>query len=99
MKERKRVKNIADFNIISRDFSDVEDNAEAFQIIHILAAYAGNNAAAEAKAAGLPRVYIRNYKDLVKVSAAGDEIAISPKVQRLFYVKYNPSIVLHAVRK
>ena len=53
---------------ISHNFSDVEDGADAFRIIRNLAAHAGNNAAAEAKAAGLSRVYIRN-NELIKVSA------------------------------
>jgi hypothetical protein len=84
---------------ISHNFSDVEDNAGAFEIIRELAAHAGNNAAAEAKAAGLSRVYIRNYTDLVKVSAAGDEILVQPRIrQPFFYVKYKPLTVLHAVR-
>lgn len=78
----------------------MEDDINAFRILRNLAAHAGNNAAAEAKAAGLSRVYIRNNKDLVKVSATGDEIMISPKLQQVsFYVKYKPFTVLHAVKK
>ena len=84
---------------ISHNFSDVEDDAHAFDIIRNLAANAGRNAAAEAKAAGLSRAYIRNYKDLVSVSAGGEEILLHPKITRSsFYVKYEPHTILHARR-
>jgi len=84
---------------ISHNFSDVEDNADAFDIIRALAADAGRNAAAEARAAGLSRVYIRNHKDLVRISAAGGEKIIHPKTRRSsYYVKYNPHTVLYALR-
>lgn len=84
---------------ISHNFSDVEDSVEAFEMIRNLSFNAGNNAAAEAKAAGIARVYIRNYKDLIKISPAGDEILIHPKIRKSsFYIKYKPFTVLHAVR-
>lgn len=76
---------------ISHNFSDVEDNKRAFEIIRDLAVHAGNNAAAEAKAAGLSRVYIRNYKDLIRVSATGNEIIINSRIRKSsFYIKYKP---------
>ena len=85
---------------ISHNFSDVEDNSRATRIIRKLAAHAGNNAAAEAKAAGISRVYARNNKELIKVSASGDVIAVVPKVRRSsFYVKYKPSTILRATKK
>ena len=84
---------------ISHNFSDVEDNADAFDIIRVIAADAGRNAAAEARAAGLSRVYIRNHKNLVSISAAGKEKVIHPKTRRSFYyVKYKPHTVLYASR-
>lgn len=85
---------------ISYNFSDIEDNVNGFWIIRELANTAGNNAAAEAKAAGLSRAYIRNYKDLIKINANGEETTISPRIKRSsFYVKYKPSTILHAIRK
>lgn len=85
---------------IAEDFSDIEDHANAFQIIHDLAARAGNNAAAEAKAAGLSRIYIRNYKRLVKVSPSGDEIEIESILKKAsFYIKCEPSTILHAIKR
>ena len=85
---------------ISHNFSDIEDNKEAFELIRSLAVDAGNNAAAEAKARGLARVYIRNEKHLVKIAANGEESEIEPKMQRdFFYIKYAPHTVLHASAK
>lgn len=87
-------------DIVSYNFSDVEDNADAFSIIKDIVAHAGKNAAAEAKAAGLSRVYIRNNKHLVKVSPSGEEITITPKIDKAsYYIYYKPSTVLHAVKK
>lgn len=84
----------------SHNFSDIEDNAEAFSIIRQLAEYAGKNAAAEAKAAGLTRIYIRNNNKLVKVMADGEEVPVSPLIKKAaFYIKYKPSTKLHAVKK
>jgi hypothetical protein len=99
-RNRDRVRDSAGNIIVSSNFSDVEDDVNAFQIIRNLAAHAGNNAAAKAKAAGLSRVYIRNYKDLIKVSVTGEEVFISPRIkQASFYIKYKPSTVLNAVKK
>jgi hypothetical protein len=85
---------------ISYNFSDVEDNKDAFSIISEIVAHAGKNASAEAKAAGLSRVYIRNYKHLVKISPNGDEITLQPKIENSsYYFSYKPSTVLHAVKK
>jgi hypothetical protein len=98
--DRSRVRGIRRSVYVHHSFSEVEDNTDAFRIIRNLAADAGNNAAAEAKAAGLPCVYIRNNKDLYKVFATGAEIQISPKIkQAFFYVKYKPSTILHAVKR
>jgi hypothetical protein len=93
---RKRKRSV----FISYNFSDVEDNVDAFCIIRDIVAHAGKNAAAEAKAAGLSRVYIRNNKRLVKISPNGEEIAIAPKIEKgSYYIYYKPSTVLHAIKK
>ena len=85
--------------LISHDFSDVEDDENAFEIIKNIAATAGRNAAAEAKALGIPRVYEKNNK-LIKISAKGDISPVIPKVKRSsYYVQYKSSTVLHAVKK
>lgn len=85
---------------ISHNFSDIEDNREAFDLIKSLVVDAGNNAAAEAKALGLARVYVRNEKQLVKIAANGEESAVQPKIRRdSFYIKYAPHTILHAVAK
>src|SRR5258706_12318089 len=84
----------------THNFSDIEDNANAFRIIRSLALNAGNNASAEAKAAGVARVYARNNNELVKVLASGEVVLVSPKLKRpSFYIKYNTSTVLNAVKK
>ena len=83
----------------SHNFSDIEDNTRAFQIIGDIATNAGNNAALEAKAAGLSRVYIRNHRDLVKVSPKGEETIMIPKSMRsTFYIKVKPHTVFYAVK-
>ena len=85
---------------ISYNFSDIEDNKKAFELIRNLAVDAGNNAAVEAKARGLARVYIRNEKQLVKIAANGEVSDVEPKVHRAsFYIKYAPHTVLHAIAK
>lgn len=92
--QRKKIPRV----LISRDFSAIEDDADAFRIIRKLAVNAGQNAAAEAKALGLARVYVRDNK-LVKISAKGRATGVSPKIRRAsFYIRYKPSTVLHAVR-
>lgn len=82
-----------------RDFSAIEDDSQAFQIIRRLASNAGNYAAAEARVRGLGTVYVRNNK-LVKVFAKGGSVAVTPKINRVsFYVKYKPATILHAIKK
>ena len=96
--KRKRIGNRSILN--SHNFSDIEDNVNAFRIICNLAAHAGNNASAEAKAAGVARVYARNNNELVKILGSGEVVLISPKLKRAsFYIKYNPFTVLNAVKK
>jgi hypothetical protein len=84
---------------IAKDFSTLEDNVLAFQLIKKLANNAGKYAAAEAKARGLGTVYARG-NGLVKVSAIGEAVSITPALKReSFYVKYKPATILHAVKK
>jgi hypothetical protein len=84
---------------IFRDFSTVEDSAEAFKLIQELANNAGKYAAAEARALGLGTVYVRDNK-LERVFAKGESVAITPRINRAsFYVKYNPATILHAIKK
>jgi hypothetical protein len=85
--------------IICRDFSTVEDSAEAFKLIQELANNAGKYAAAEARALGIGTVYVRDNK-LERVFAKGGSVAITPRINRAsFYVKYNPATILHAIKK
>jgi len=97
--EYKRSKDKSSF-LISRDFSDVEDAENADEIIREIAATAGKNAAAEAKAAGLPLTFIRN-DEIIQVSADGKETTLQPIGSALppFYVKYKPFTVFHARKK
>ena len=83
---------------LSYNFSDVEDRKDAFKTIVSIALRAGTNAATEARAKGISRTYIRNYKQLVKVSAAGAEQVVQPKIKRAaYYIQYKPFTILHAV--
>lgn len=81
------------------NFSEVEDKRDAYTILKRLTAEAGNNAAAEAKALGIARVYVKG-NELIKISADGHISPVESKANRkVFYVKYNSSKVLHAVTK
>lgn len=81
------------------NFSEVEDKLDAYTILKRLTAEAGNNAAAEAKALGLARVYVKG-NELIEISANGEISPVEAKANRkIFYVKYNASKVLHAVTK
>jgi hypothetical protein len=82
---------------VSHNFSDVEDSKKAFEIISSIFIRAGKNAAAEAKAAGLSQIFVRNNQ-LIRVSGDGKETVVktSPDKAKSFYVKYKPSTVLHA---
>ena len=98
----KTVQNVGSYRsvFLSHNFSDIEDNVKAFEIIRNIAAHAGTNAAREAKAAGLSRAYVRNYQNLVKVSSQGEEVALAPKsIRSSFYVKFKPYTIFHAVKK
>lgn len=81
-------------------FSEIEDASNAYNIIQEIVFNAGLNAAAEAKAAGLPLTYASGTRELVKVSPSGERIKISPIIGRSsFYIKYQPSSFFYAVRK
>lgn len=112
MKQRKYIKKAMRFRgrnaftkslgrhaFVSYDFSDVEDNRNAFGIISKLASDAGRNAVAEAKVAGFNRIVIRDNQ-LIRVSADGQGAIIKsiPK-DKAYYVKSTPHKVLHAIKR
>ncbi|NCU05121.1 MAG: hypothetical protein GXC73_14165 [Chitinophagaceae bacterium] len=81
------------------NFSEVEDKADAYSIVKNITVQAGFNAAAEAKALGIERVYVKD-NSLIKISAQGHISPVESKTNRqAFYVKYNTSKVLHAVTR
>jgi len=84
---------------VSRNFSDVEDSTNAFEIISKLTSDAGRNAVAEARAGGFGRIFIRDNQ-LIRISADGLEAIIKsiPK-DKAFYVKSTPHKVLHAIKR
>jgi hypothetical protein len=67
----------------------------AFTIIKSLAAEAGRKAAAEAKDAGLPSIFVRN-NEVICVHANGKEEVLTdrPLIGDKFYARYNPGTVL-----
>ncbi len=79
---------------ISHNFSDVEDKKNAFEIIGKLANDAGMKALAEAKAAGLPRMFVRNNQ-LIKITADGKETSVKPlhTTASGYYVSINEASV------
>lgn len=84
----------------TRDFTAVEDSPMAFDIIRELAAKAGKSAAAEAKAAGLSRIFVRNNQ-IIRLHANGtEEVVLAPLPKgNQFYIQYNAPTVLHAGKK
>lgn len=98
-KHSQKAKSYAE-RVISRDFSVIEDDENSWDIIKDIVAKAGENAAAEAKAAGLPSIYIKNNQ-LIKEDQQGSKIIIRigrPNGKE-FYIPYPPSTVLHARHK
>ena len=88
---------------LTRDFSSVEDAANSLDIIRNIVYRAGRNAAAEAKAAGLPQTFARNNQ-IIRIHQNGDEEVIATAETSLvkstsFYIRYKPSTLLHARKK
>lgn len=79
--------------------SQLEDSPASYQEIRSLANRAGKNAAAEAKARGLSRVYLKDNL-LIKVSQSGTSEILQPRIKReYFYIKYKPETVLHVTSR
>src|SRR5689334_12642449 len=80
--------------LTGKDFSEVEDSPYAFSIIKELAFKAGKNAAAEAKAAGFSRIFVRDNQ-LIRANVNGSEEVIKDSFCKVsnFYVK--PSRLLY----
>lgn len=84
---------------ISYNFSDIEDSPDAFKIIKELGSNAGKSAAAEAKAAKLPRIFARDNQ-IIMIDPNGHEQVVttnSPKGNK-FYISYKPGTKLHATK-
>lgn len=82
------------------DFSKVEDSTNAFEIISEIADLAGHSALAEAKAAGVPRVFVRNNEIIRLLPDGTEEIMKDPHSrQTKFYYHYKPATILHALKK
>lgn len=89
--------------ILTRDFSSVEDAPNSFEIIRNIVYRAGKNAAAEAKAAGLPHTFARK-NEIVRLKQNGEEEIIETAETSIakpasFYIRYKPSTILHARKK
>jgi hypothetical protein len=83
-----------------RDFSEIEDSPQAFEIIKQLAVKAGESAAVEANAAGLTRIFVRNNQ-IIRLYPNGKEevvIASLPKGNK-FYINYKPGTIFHLRKK
>lgn len=88
---------------LTRNFSSVEDAGNSFDIIRDIVYRAGKNAAAEAKAAGLPQTFARNNK-IIRIHQNGEEEVIStaetsPVKSASFYIRYKPSTFLYVGKK
>ena len=86
-------------DLLSRDFSVIEDHKSGLKRIQQLAAQAGKGAVAEAKVSRLVRVYSKGDK-LVQVNHKGREISFKGLIQgKPLYVKYKPATKLYASSK
>lgn len=104
-KSAKRYVRAKDANgvFLTRNFSSVEDAGDSFDIIRNIVYRAGKNAAAEAKAAGLPQTFARNNK-IIRINQNGEEEVIStaeasPVKSASFYIRYKPFTFLYAAKK
>ena len=86
-------------NILISDFSTVEDNPNAIKFIRKIGARAGKAAAAEAMAAGLPRLIVKD-NEILKVYPDGKEIVLKGKKPTggKYFIKYKSSTVFHATK-
>ncbi len=86
-------------NILISDFSAVEDNPKAIQFMRKIGARAGKAAAAEAMAAGLPRLIVKD-NEILKVFPDGKEIVVKGKkpIGGKYFIKYKTSTVFHATK-
>ena len=86
-------------NISFVDFSAVEDNPNAIKIIRKIVARAGKAAAAEAMAAGLPRLIVKD-NEILKVFPDGKQIVVKGKkpIGGKYFIKYKTSTVFHATK-
>ncbi len=88
----------------SRDLSALEDHPARMLLLKRLAAKAGKDAAAEAIAAGVDRVYEKNGI-IVRISPTGIVTPLNtlliadPTGPKQFFTKYKPGTVLHVRRK
>jgi len=84
----------------SFNFSEVEDSPDAFNVIKEIVENAGKSAAAEAKAAGLSNIFVRDNQIIRLYPNGNEEVVITnlPKGNK-FYVKYKPGTVFHAGKK
>lgn len=110
-KTKKSTKKLAPVNVgrggknspkffISYNFSDIEDSKRAFEIISSIFSEAGKNAVAEAKAAGLSRIFVHNNQ-LIQVTTDGKETVLktNPSRAKSYYISSKTSNKFHAVRK
>jgi hypothetical protein len=86
-------------NIAISDFSAIEDNPNAIQFIRKIGVRAGKAAAAEAMAAGLPRLIVKD-NEILKVYPDGKEILVKGKkpIGGKYFVKYKTSTVFYATK-
>ena len=85
--------------ILISDFSAVEDNPNAIKFMRKIGARAGKAAAAEAMAAGLPRLIVKD-NEILKVFPDGKEIVVKGKkpIGGKYFIKYKTSTVFHATK-
>jgi hypothetical protein len=78
------------------DLSEIEDSPDGFEIISRIAVVACQNAAAEARAAGWPLIFVR-ANQLIRQDSGGKETVLKAGREggNPFYYEYEPGIVLN----
>lgn len=83
---------------LAHDFSDVETNPAGFREIQRLASEAGQAAASEAKAIGIPKIYAKNNQILREEPDGKIKVIVEANTENAFFLEIKASI-LHARKK
>lgn len=83
-----------------KDFSEVEDNRKAFELITVIVAFATYSAILEAIAAGISPVFVKNGKLIRSHPDGSEDVMSDPTLKKgRNYFHHIPTKVFHARKK